>query len=109
MYACVRPAATAGGCGRGAPCAHSAQVLLLPRERCPGNPNPSPTPPPCRGHSADEAEEGEEGEDGDGGISRWNLRRCSAAGLDRLSLAYGDELLPILLPIVEQRLQVWKD
>ncbi|KAG1677077.1 hypothetical protein FOA52_001247 [Chlamydomonas sp. UWO 241] len=48
-------------------------------------------------------EEADDDEDGDG-VSRWNLRRCSAAGLDRLSLVYGDELLPILLPIVEQRL-----
>lgn len=44
-------------------------------------------------------------DDDDGEVaSRWNLRRCSAAGLDRLSLVYGDELLPILLPIVEARL-----
>ena len=38
--------------------------------------------------------------------SHWNLRKCSAAGLDRLSNVYGDELLPVLMPIVEQRLQV---
>ena len=39
-------------------------------------------------------------------LSRWNLRKCSAAGLDRLSTVFGDELLPVLLPILEQRLQV---
>jgi len=38
--------------------------------------------------------------------SRWNLRKCSAAGLDRLSNVFGDDLLPVLMPIVEQRLQV---
>jgi hypothetical protein len=35
----------------------------------------------------------------------WNLRKCSAAGLDMLSNVFGDELLPVLLPIVEQRLK----
>ncbi len=39
-------------------------------------------------------------------LSRWNLRRCSAAGLDRLAVVFGDDLLPVLMPIVEQRLQV---
>lgn len=39
-------------------------------------------------------------------MSAWNLRRCSAAGLDMLSTVFGDELLPIILPIVQQRLQV---
>ncbi|GAX84819.1 hypothetical protein CEUSTIGMA_g12240.t1 [Chlamydomonas eustigma] len=60
-----------------------------------------------RDHSV--AAEGD-AEDGDGdndeeGISKWNLRRSSAAGLDRLSTVFKDDLLPILLPIVEQRLQ----
>mmetsp|Transcript_21721 Transcript_21721/g.47478 ORF Transcript_21721/g.47478 Transcript_21721/m.47478 type:complete len:916 (+) Transcript_21721:105-2852(+) len=55
-----------------------------------------------RDHNAqvDEAEDEEEES-----LARWNLRKCSAAGLDRLSIVYGDELLPVLLPIVEQRLQ----
>lgn len=44
--------------------------------------------------------------DSDTPMARWNLRRASAAGLDRLSLTYHDELLPVLLPIVQQRLQV---
>ncbi|MEW5299688.1 MAG: hypothetical protein WDW36_002678 [Sanguina aurantia] len=53
---------------------------------------------------------GEEGprdddNDSDTPMARWNLRRASAAGLDRLSLTYHDELLPVLLPIVQQRLQ----
>lgn len=40
----------------------------------------------------------------------WNLRRSSAAGLDMLSNHFGDELLPIILPIVQQRLgdAVWR-
>lgn len=48
---------------------------------------------------------GEEDEDEDEEeIARWNLRRCSAAGLDMLSSAFGDELLPLLLPAVIARL-----
>lgn len=30
---------------------------------------------------------------------------CAAAGLDMLSNHFGDELLPIIMPIVQQRLQ----
>lgn len=48
-------------------------------------------------------------EDGDNEgdeINRWNLRKCSAAGLDVLSTVFGQELLPIVLPIVQQRLEV---
>lgn len=35
----------------------------------------------------------------------WNLRKSSANGLDILSNVFGDELLPIMLPVVEQRLR----
>eukprot|EP00798_Chlamydomonas_sp_ICE-L_P031863 gene31863-7069_t len=51
-----------------------------------------------------EAADDDEDDDADGS-SRWTLRKCSAAALDRLSIVYGDDLLPVLLPIVEQRLQ----
>ena len=51
--------------------------------------------------------EGDDDEDDDGEeVNRWNLRKCSAAGLDVLSTVFGDELLPIVLPIVEQKLRV---
>lgn len=36
----------------------------------------------------------------------WNIRKCSAAGLDVLSTVFGEELLPLVTPIVRQRLQV---
>ena len=52
-------------------------------------------------HGAD-AEEEDDGEE----VNRWNLRKCSAAGLDVLSTVFGEELLPIVLPIVEARLRV---
>ena len=40
----------------------------------------------------------------------WNLRKSSASGLDTLSLHFGDDLLQIMLPVVEQRLadQNWR-
>lgn len=58
----------------------------------------------CRGSSRGE---GGDDEDDDGEeVNRWNLRKCSAAGLDVLSTVFGDELLPIVLPIVEQKLRV---
>ncbi len=58
----------------------------------------------CRG--ATRGEEGGEDDDDGEEVNRWNLRKCSAAGLDVLSTVFGDELLPIVLPIVEQRLRV---
>jgi len=35
---------------------------------------------------------------------RWNLRKCSAMGLDHISNVYNDEILPLLMPVVEARL-----
>lgn len=56
----------------------------------------------CRG-----AAHGEEGDDDDSDeVSRWNMRKCSAAGLDVLSTVFQEEMLPIVTPIVQQRLQV---
>ena len=61
---------------------------------------------------------GEEGTSGDGDEddeynddeddedpSQWNLRKSSANGLDLMSTIFGDELLSMILPIVEQRLR----
>ena len=60
-------------------------------------------------HACRNASRGEGGDDEDDDgeeVNRWNLRKCSAAGLDVLSTVFGDELLPIVLPIVEQKLRV---
>lgn len=52
------------------------------------------------------AAHGEEEEDDDADeVSRWNMRKCSAAGLDVLSTVFQEEMLPIVTPIVQQRLQ----
>ncbi len=34
-------------------------------------------------------------------INSWNLQKCSAAYLDILSTIFGDEILPILMPLVQ--------
>lgn len=47
----------------------------------------------------------EDGEDANF-YGTWTLRKCSAAGLDLLSGVFGDELLTVLMPTVQQRLQV---
>jgi hypothetical protein len=47
----------------------------------------------------------DDGDNDDDELRVWNLRKCSAAALDMLSNSLGDEhLLPLLLPIVQQRL-----
>jgi len=50
------------------------------------------------------------GDDDDEPLSNWNLRKCSAAGLDVLANVFRDELLPILLPILKDTLfhEVWE-
>ncbi|XP_038972987.1 transportin-1-like isoform X2 [Phoenix dactylifera] len=53
-------------------------------------------------------------EDDDETVNVWNLRKCSAAGLDILSNVYGDEILPTLMPLIQQKLpttndSVWKE
>ncbi|OMO75471.1 Armadillo-like helical [Corchorus olitorius] len=39
----------------------------------------------------------------DDSLNVWNLRKCSAAGLDVVSTVYGDEILPTLMPLVQKR------
>eukprot|EP00906_Rhabdomonas_costata_P036247 RCo050889 len=55
----------------------------------------------------------EEDDDDDDGaeVSEWNLRKCSASSLDMLSNVYGDPLLEVLLPLIQQRMaesQPWE-
>ncbi|GLJ54534.1 hypothetical protein SUGI_1171160 [Cryptomeria japonica] len=63
-----------------------------------------------RAHGADGTDEEEEEDDI---INSWNLRKCSAAGLDVLSTVFGDEILPILMPLVQAKLSAtdiaWKE
>ncbi|GIL70967.1 hypothetical protein Vretifemale_1626 [Volvox reticuliferus] len=64
------------------------------------------------GATSGECEAGNGGQDGEAGadddeetLNAWNLRKCSAEALDMLSNNFGDDLLPVLLPIVQHRLQ----
>lgn len=62
------------------------------------------------GSAGDEEEE----EDDDDIINAWNLRKCSAAGLDILSSVFGDEMLPVLMPLLQTKLEskgdsLWKE
>jgi hypothetical protein len=34
-------------------------------------------------------------------INSWNLRKCSAIGSDILSTIFGDEIFPILMPLIQ--------
>ena len=34
-------------------------------------------------------------------VNSWNLRKCSAAGLDIMSSVFGDEMLPMLMPLLQ--------
>ncbi|XP_022985794.1 transportin-1-like [Cucurbita maxima] len=60
-------------------------------------------------HGSDNGED-----DDDDIVNIWNLRKCSAAALDILSNVFGDEILPILMPIVQAHLstnsdEAWKE
>eukprot|EP00249_Psilotum_nudum_P021527 c28143_g1_i2 orf=1539-4217(-) len=58
--------------------------------------------------------EDEDKEEDNGVINSWNLRKCSAAGLDVFSNVFGDEILPLLMPLVQSKLScavdgAWKE
>ncbi|WOL18764.1 transportin-1 [Canna indica] len=52
-----------------------------------------------RFHGSDNTEEEDEDT-----VNVWNLRKCSAAGLDNLSNVFGDEILATLMPLIQQKL-----
>ncbi|KAK1863775.1 hypothetical protein I4F81_006329 [Pyropia yezoensis] len=80
-------------------------------DHSPRKPGTSSTPPE-RGAGAgyDAADSGESDVDNDDiaddddAFGEWNVRKCSAAGLDALAHKFGDELLPHLQPLLEERL-----
>lgn len=49
-------------------------------------------------------DEDEDDEDEDDFDTEWTLRKCSAATLDVLSVTYAEDLLPQLLPLIQQSL-----
>lgn len=52
-----------------------------------------------------------ESDDDDEIVATWTLRKCSAAGLDKLSTLFGNELLQYVLPVIQQKIQspLWKE
>ncbi|XP_046751407.1 transportin-1 [Diprion similis] len=58
----------------------------------------------------DDDSDPEDGGDDDSTLSDWNLRKCSAAALDMLANVFGEELLPVLVPILKETLfhQDWE-
>jgi len=55
--------------------------------------------------ATDDLDQDDDDDDEDGEVVQWNLRKCSAAGLDVLCTMFGPEMLPILLPIIQTKLQ----
>lgn len=51
-----------------------------------------------------ESDDEDDGADTDSSLSDWNLRKCSAAGLDVLANVFGADLLPVLFPILKETL-----
>eukprot|EP01006_Ploeotia_vitrea_P009564 TRINITY_DN2282_c0_g1_i1.p1 TRINITY_DN2282_c0_g1~~TRINITY_DN2282_c0_g1_i1.p1 ORF type:complete len:899 (-),score=92.25 TRINITY_DN2282_c0_g1_i1:1381-4077(-) len=54
-----------------------------------------------RGYEGDDDEE----DDDEGGENQWTLRKCCAGSLDMLSGLFSVEILPILMPLVHERMQ----
>lgn len=52
----------------------------------------------------DDDDDDDDYDDDHKGNSEWNLRKCSAAGLDLLANVFHDELLPVVLPILRETL-----
>lgn len=59
-------------------------------------------------HQNEEEDENEVDEDffeDDEYVNEWNLRKCAASSLDTLSHTFHNELLPVLLPHINERIQ----
>ena len=52
----------------------------------------------------DDDEDDDDDDDDDDEVAEWNLRKCSASGLDILAGTFGEAVLPTLLPLLQERL-----
>ncbi|KAJ1923171.1 hypothetical protein IWQ60_006050 [Tieghemiomyces parasiticus] len=60
---------------------------------------------PGEGGSDDEDDEDDDDDDDmDDPYAEWNLRKCAAASLDVLSTVFGNDVLPIILPLLQEAL-----
>ena len=57
-------------------------------------------------HPIRNMDDDEDDDDDDDELSQWCLRRCCALTIDNMSLIYGDALLPVLLPLIQERFQL---
>lgn len=80
-------------------------------DHSPRRPGASTTSPERGAGTRHEDSDGSESDGDDGDVAdddetfgEWNVRKCSAAGLDALAHKFGDELLPHLQPLLEERL-----
>ncbi|XP_071439731.1 transportin-1 isoform X1 [Hetaerina americana] len=62
------------------------------------------------GEGGGDDDDGSDGMDDDNSLSDWNLRKCSAAGLDVLANVFREEILTVLVPILKETLfhQEWE-
>ena len=56
------------------------------------------------GEAGEEDDDDDDDDDDDGDVSEWNLRKCSASGLDVLAGTFREAVLPTLLPMLQERL-----
>lgn len=57
-----------------------------------------------KGSESNDLSDDEDDELSENSLSEWNLRKCSAAGLDILASVFQNELLPVVLPILRETL-----
>jgi transportin-1 len=74
---------------------HKARTVALEHEAEANGNQPKPT---------DDEDDEEYDEDEDDFDTEWTLRKCSAATLDVLSVTFAEDLLPQLLPVIQQSL-----
>ena len=56
------------------------------------------------GDDDDDDDYDDDDDDDDDDVSEWNLRKCSASGLDVLAGTFREQVLPTLLPMLQERL-----
>ena len=57
------------------------------------------------GAGDDAGEEEDDDDDDDAEVSQWTLRKCAANGLDNIASEFGDDILPLLLQRLQDKLQ----
>ncbi|OLY82423.1 Transportin-1 [Smittium mucronatum] len=74
------------------------------KTRFQGNSNDNSNRPSQAQDSDDDESDFDDDDDDDDVYSEWNLRKCAAASLDVLSTVFGNDILPITLPVLNSAL-----